>query len=53
MDTILRVIIAIVVVWLIITYLIPLLPGPFHAIVLIILVIAVIVWLMKLGGLWF
>lgn len=53
MNTLLNIFIVLLVAWLIIRFFIPLLPGVFATIVLIVLVVSVIVWLMKLSGLWF
>ena len=53
MDKIVQVVVMCVVVWLIIAFLIPLLPAPFGTVALILVVLGVIVWLMKTFGLWF
>lgn len=52
MDIILRIGLGILAVWLIVTYLIPMLPAPFAMIATVIVVIAVIVWLLKAAGMW-
>jgi len=51
MNTIISIVVAVLVFWLIITYLIPLLPSPLGVIVLILVVIGAIIWLLRLGGL--
>jgi hypothetical protein len=53
MDLIIRVCVVLVIAWLIMAYLIPLLPAPFAGILLVVLVICIILWLMKTAGLWF
>jgi len=53
MNIIIQVLIVIVVAWLIVSYLIPLLPSPFSVIFMVILVIALILWLMRIAGLSF
>lgn len=47
---ILTLLVGIVVIWVIFTYLIPLLPEPIKTPVKIVLIILVIVWLLRLGG---
>ena len=51
MQKIIEILVAVAAVFLIVTYLIPLLPSPLGTVALIVLVIAVIVWLLKWGGL--
>lgn len=50
MSTLIRIVIAILVFWIIFTYLLPFLPEPINQVVIIILVIAAIIWLAKLAG---
>ena len=53
LDLLLKALVVLLVCFLIITYLIPMLPAPFGAIVMVVLVVAVIIWLLKSAGLWF
>lgn len=50
MSFLIRLVIAIFCFWLIITYLIPMLPNPIDAVVLVILVVAAIIWLARMAG---
>jgi len=50
MKNIANVIVAIVVVWLIVSYLIPLLPSPFSTVAMVLVVLGCIFWLMRLAN---
>ncbi len=53
MEKVINIVIALVVAWVIITFLVPFLPAPFGVIATVVVVIAAIVYLMKVVGLWF
>jgi hypothetical protein len=50
-NLIVNILIICLVLWLIFTYLIPLLPAPFGMIVMIVCVVLLIVWLLRVAGL--
>ena len=49
-NTLVQILVAVVAFILIFKYLLPLLPAPFGTIVMIVLVVAAIIWLLRLGG---
>ena len=53
MDRIIQILVIILVFWLIVAYLIPLLPAPISTLVTIILVVMLIGWLLNFAGLSF
>jgi hypothetical protein len=50
MSLLIQVLVSIVVFWLIFTYLLPLVPEPFATLMLVLLVLAAIIYLLRLTG---